>query len=532
GWIYRWFTDGRSERHPVENGVERIVVTGEDVWWLTSDDGAHRYRNGVIQAFRHDTGQLPSNTVTSLTTVDGTTLIGTKRGLVRLDSHDNSTWITPAEGLVGVSVEAVFRRDSASAWIATNDKLHVWTASGIDPVGSLTTLRNELASAHWHAFDPERNRWYMATPDGIVVVDLTTPAPLFPAPKVSISGFRIQDSGYPAWMADEVTHTGARTSLEFTFHGLTFIEEAATRYIVKLDGVDEAWSQPQRANTVRYANLPPGTYTFRVKAVNAENMPSDAEATLRLTLHPPLWMHPGAKVVAAMLLLMLLAAFTRWRIRSIQMEVERRNEQQQFEAIQRIGASLSHDIRNTVFSLNLLAKNLEVRFNNPEFRKDAIETIESSLNYLTKLVDQLQQGSTVPQVAARDVRIRDIIDSVLKRLPPSVVEVRYQIDWPAEAVVRSDADSLGRILDNLIRNATEAMAAGGTIRIHGEQDASGVRIFVTDQGPGMSADFMRNRLFRPFQSTKTKGLGIGLYTCRELAIGLGGRLDVESVPGS
>lgn len=531
-WVYRRHRDGRVDRHPAENGAERIVVAGEDAWWLTSDDGAHRFRDGQVVSFRHETGQLPSNTVTSLAVVNGTTLIGTRRGLVRLDSTDQATWFSPADGLIGISVEAVFRRDSASAWVATREHLHIWSADGIRSVSSLATLRTELAAAHWHEFSAKLGRWYMATPNGIVVVDLTTPTLNIPPPKVSISGFRVDEAYYPTWMADALRHTGATSSLEITFHGLTFIEESATRYVVKLDGVDEQWSQPQRANTVRYANLPPGTYTFRVKALNVENIPSAAEATLRITLLPPFWMHPATRILAALTVLVVLVAFTRWRIHVFQQEVVRRNEQRQFEAIQRIGASISHDIRNTVFSLNLLAKNLELRFNNPEFRKDAIETIESSLNYLSKLVDQLQQRPARHSSDHREIPLRPFTDAILKRLAPTAPSVRFVNELAEGATLRTDPDALGRILENLMRNAAEAMGSGGVIRIHGSADAGWQTLSVTDNGPGMTTEFVRTRLFRPFQSTKTKGLGIGLYTCQEMARELGGRIEVESEPGT
>lgn len=529
--IYRRRLDGGYDWFTVKNGVEKLVLAGKDVWWLTSDDGAFRYRNGVITAFRHQSGRLPSNTVQAVSSVNGTVLIGTRLGLVRVDGSDQTTWITPSEGLTGVSVEAIFQRDSSSAWVATREHLHIWDASGIRPVSSLATLRSELASAHWHTYSADLGIWYMATPNGVVMVDLNKPARPIPAPKVAISGFRLNDISYRPWQVDSLRHIATNTSLEILFRGLTFVEESATRYIVKLDGVDETWSPAQRANSIRYANLAPGTYVFRVKAVNMDGLASTAEATLRITLLPPLWMHPVTRIVAGLVLLLIVAVAIRMRIAAFKRDVIRRNEQRQFEAIQRISASISHDIRNTVFSLNLLAQNLEKRFDNPEFRKDAIETIESSLQYLTKLVDQLQQRSPGHTVTTSEIGLARLVNQVLKRQPRSHTEIRYTNEIPEDIRLNTDPDLLTRILDNLIRNAAEAITSQGTVRVHVHSEGPEIRICVTDDGPGMDADFVQNRLFRPFQSTKTKGLGIGLYTCREMARSMDGRLDVDSKPG-
>lgn len=529
--LHRRFKDGTMQRFKVKNGVERLSRLGDDIWWLTSDDGIHRYRNDQIRTFSLKTGDLPSDDVTSIGMAGSSLLIGTSKGLVRLDSTDRTTVVSATDGLIGSAVKAIFTRDGKSAWVATSDQLHLVDTRGIRPISTLGTIQSELSSAHWHAYHGQTGRWFISTPNGVLVVDLDSPTRSIPPPKVAISGFTLNNIPYRHWQADSIRIRSAATTLELTFNGLTFISEAHTRYTFKLDGLDAYWSAPQQSNTVRYANLRPGTYVFRVKALNVDNVPTSDEATLRITILTPLWMHPVTLSLAAALLVVGLVAFAQYRVAAFKRELVRRNEQRQFEAIQRVGASISHDIRNTVFSLNLLAKNLEKRFDNPDFRKDAIETIESSLQYLTKLVDQLQRKPGHHTIRLTEVDLKAVAEDVIRRQRSLTPEIQVECLVEPGTRIRSDIDLLTRILENLVRNAAEALGGVGVVRISGLVTAAHCLVCISDNGPGIEEDFIRNRLFRPFQSTKTKGLGIGLYTCQELAKAMGGRIDVTSKPG-
>jgi signal transduction histidine kinase len=93
-----------------------------------------------------------------------------------------------------------------------------------------------------------------------------------------------------------------------------------------------------------------------------------------------------------------------------------------------------------------------------------------------------------------------------------------------------DVAELQKVLLNLIHNAAEASLEGQRIGIEvGENKGAFIR--VTDSGAGMSAEFIHTRLFKPFETTKEKGMGIGLYQCRQIIEGHGGHIDVQSKLG-
>jgi len=106
-----------------------------------------------------------------------------------------------------------------------------------------------------------------------------------------------------------------------------------------------------------------------------------------------------------------------------------------------------------------------------------------------------------------------------------------EIEGDISRNVRADADGLRRAIGHLVRNAIEASPAGHAVRVRLSENAVGASIRIIDRGGGMSEEFVRAQLFRPFSSTKATGFGLGAHEARLLVHGMGGTLDVESRPG-
>jgi signal transduction histidine kinase len=113
----------------------------------------------------------------------------------------------------------------------------------------------------------------------------------------------------------------------------------------------------------------------------------------------------------------------------------------------------------------------------------------------------------------------------------SKADIEITINDGENLPVKADPAILESILINLLINAVEAMPEGGSIRIEREHFNSKQCLSVADTGIGMTGEFIATRLFRPFETTKAKGLGIGLYQCREMFKEIGGKILVESEPG-
>lgn len=203
-------------------------------------------------------------------------------------------------------------------------------------------------------------------------------------------------------------------------------------------------------------------------------------------------------------------------------------EAARFDEFHRRIAFVMHDIKNLASQLGLLARNAELHAENPAFRADMLVTLRNSTDKLNALVSRLSRygaGSLEALVPVRANAIaRSVVDQLKARHSLSLVE-------HGECAVQASRDKLEQVLLHLVQNAIDVSPAAAPVVVSvGTNGANGV-IEVVDGGPGMSAEFVRSRLFRPFDSTKPGGFGIGAYEARELVRAMGGRLEVDSREG-
>lgn len=205
-------------------------------------------------------------------------------------------------------------------------------------------------------------------------------------------------------------------------------------------------------------------------------------------------------------------------------------EARQFEAFSQFVAFVMHDLKNSVAQLQLLVGNAAKHRHNPRFIDDAFETIENTVTRITRLIEQLHARDLPARSTPVDLStvVRDALARARVRSPaPQAGELVSSVQ------VMADPERLGSALDHVIRNAQDAAGFGGNVRVDLAVDGPEVVIEVRDTGPGMDADFIRERLFRPFDSTKgSKGMGIGAYQVREYVRQIGGNVEVRSAPGS
>jgi putative PEP-CTERM system histidine kinase len=201
---------------------------------------------------------------------------------------------------------------------------------------------------------------------------------------------------------------------------------------------------------------------------------------------------------------------------------------QRFDEFNRRFAFIMHDIKNLVSQLSLVARNAERHADNPEFRADMIATLQSSVKKMNDLLARLSPGAARAPEPAGPVAVQALAEGVAEAKGRQH-QVRVRGD--AALVARVDPAGLEQALGHLVQNAIEASPAGAPVDMHVFESGGDVAIEVIDRGHGMSAVFVRDRLFQPFVSTKETGFGIGAHEARSLILAMGGRLDVESGEG-
>lgn len=209
---------------------------------------------------------------------------------------------------------------------------------------------------------------------------------------------------------------------------------------------------------------------------------------------------------------------------SEQQTVERR----QFDTYSRLTAFMMHDISNILAQLSMVVQNAETHKANPAFIDDMITTVSGSVGRMERLLGQLRGGD---EKRTAVVSLSQLVEKTAQRcqLRRPVATVSH-VDPTLYVAV--DSRKFVQILEHLVRNAQEATDDSGLVTIGCEANSGFCIVRITDNGSGMSAAFINDGLFKPFQSTKgTKGMGIGAFQALEYVRELGGDIEVESTIG-
>jgi putative PEP-CTERM system histidine kinase len=204
-------------------------------------------------------------------------------------------------------------------------------------------------------------------------------------------------------------------------------------------------------------------------------------------------------------------------------------ESRQFDAFNRFAAFVMHDLKNSAAQLRLLVSNAARHRNNPEFIDDAFATIDNTAARITRLIEQFHTRDSA--TAQRPVDLSTLLATALQRCSerqpaPSVGKV------PEASWVLAEAERLTTVFEHVLRNALDAAGPDGKVTVRTEVSGPWITVSIGDSGPGMEPEFVRDRLFRPFDTTKgSRGMGIGAYQAREYVLQLGGSVEVQSKPG-
>jgi putative PEP-CTERM system histidine kinase len=190
---------------------------------------------------------------------------------------------------------------------------------------------------------------------------------------------------------------------------------------------------------------------------------------------------------------------------------------------------MMHDLKNSAAQLRLVVSNAVKFRHQPEFVDDAMATIDNAAQRMTRLLDQLRLGAAA--AVRRPLRLHDLIEVALARCTANT-PVPLMSSQAPEVVVEADQEHLTSVIEHVVRNAQDATPSDGKVSVEVSQQGSLVTIAVVDTGRGMEPGFLRDRLFRPFDTTKgAAGMGIGAHQAREYVRSLGGHVDVQSSPG-
>jgi putative PEP-CTERM system histidine kinase len=202
----------------------------------------------------------------------------------------------------------------------------------------------------------------------------------------------------------------------------------------------------------------------------------------------------------------------------------------ELEAFQTISAFFVHDLKNAASTLRLMLQNLPVHFENPDFRADALRGIGETTNNINQIIEHLGAVRDKLEFRPSELDLNALVDQAIESANGNPgVEIEKELH-PLPKLI-ADSEQLRSVVMNLLLNARDAVGSHGRIQVKTMERNGWATLSVTDNGCGMTADFVRQSLYRPFKTTKKKGLGIGMFQTKMVIEAHQGNIRVKSEVG-
>jgi putative PEP-CTERM system histidine kinase len=197
----------------------------------------------------------------------------------------------------------------------------------------------------------------------------------------------------------------------------------------------------------------------------------------------------------------------------------------------KISSFVLHDLKNFISMLSLIVQNASHNMDDPEFQKDVLETISKIIDNMNGLMVKI--ASPVKEIVLIKTKadLTALLKDTIKRTGLGEDGIELTESYTDLPEIDLDQEKIQSVIRNIILNAQESLKGKGKVSISTFLKNENVAIEIKDNGPGIPGEFLRNKLFKPFQTTKKKGLGIGLYQCKQIITAHGGKIEVESEEG-
>jgi len=571
---------GRFERFPLKERptlrqwvFPSTIQDSSGALWIGSDQGLGRFdpKTKSFRRYRHDPRQPASlshdairwiqpdprepNRVLWIATAGG--------GLNRFDIAAGAfTHFDERDGLPNDVVYAILPDSAGRLWLSTNKGL-----SRFDP--TTKQFRNYdandgLQSNEFNSGAAFRSRSGEMFFGGLYGFNYFRPEAIADnphVPEVAITGFRrgnryenVRDSltVLPTTVseADTLRLSYRDAVLTFEFAALEYSAPTKNRYAYRLIGFNNEWFESGAVRAATYTNLPPGHYTFQVRASNNDGVWNERGASLAIVIAPPWWRTWWASVLDGALLLAALYGVRRYEMNRLRLK--NRLEIQHVEAEQlreldrarsRLFANVSHEFRTPLTLTMGPLDDLRAGLHGP-LSASATEQVDLARRNAGRVLDLINEILELARVEsgrevlhARRVELSAFVTSVARTFVPLAERkaVAYDVQGAADdAIVYADPSQLERALSNLLSNAFKFTPDGGAVRVTVNGDDGAARIMIRDSGPGIPApdlDLIFDRFHRARTAGTQPGTGIGLALAKELIALHGGTITVASEEG-
>jgi len=542
------FDSGFLAQQAGQRRFNAIVETDDGSLWLGSGEGVWRYVDGALTPVA-----LPPHFPDPTPYVNdliqdsrGQIWIGASDGLIRWDG-ERFTLFTKEDGLANNLCKTVVEDAKGRIWIGTIRGL-TWFDQGkfsrfTPKEGLLSSEVNRGAS-----YRDDRGRLWFGANIGLIIYDDihdTLKSNSLPPP-IHISSFKVFGKALPIGKKARLDYD--QNYVEFEFVGVTFTAPDEMMYSYQLEGLDRAWKTGQ-SRSVQYTSLPPGDYTFKVRALNSDNVESVNPAAVSFSIIPPFWRRGWFLALAAALAFGLIYLVFRAQVRRERLRAEAKSAIEANKAKSAFLAHMSHELRTPLNAIIGYSEILEedFRINRHEDYAPDIQKVQYSAHHLLALINNILDISKIDAgkmtVFLEDLPIEEVVETVASTVKPLIQKNRNRFTIRREEnleTVWADKVKLRQILLNLISNASKFTKDGEVcLEIGRERDDDGetwIAFRVVDTGIGMTPE-QSSKLFNEYTqaeitiSGKYGGTGLGLAISQKFCAMMNGKLTVASEPG-
>jgi signal transduction histidine kinase/DNA-binding response OmpR family regulator/sugar lactone lactonase YvrE len=548
--------------------------------WAGTNQGINKlnHETGQIRVYQHSNtnpNSLSNNRILSIIeSRDGELWIGTEGGGVSVFDPVNERFrvITTNDGLPDNVVNSILQDDLGNFWIATNKGLvrfdavtrkirHYTSDDGLqadefNQNSALKTREGDLCFGGISGFN-------ILTP-GNLISDFSLPRVILTDLYVSNKLVKVGDEKSPIsrqlFLEKEIS-LSYETTFGIDFAALGFVNSGKYQYSYMMKGLTDEWTEFHDNRTASYSNLPPGHYTFMVKARNNDGFMNEMPARIDIRILPPLWKTWWAFVSYALIIIGLLFLFMRYNISWIRVKnqlILERKEKEQLEELNQMKlgffTNISHEFKTPLTLIMGYIDNLKSAGNYKQ--TDQLRNIEKNAHRLLILINQLLEfrkaENGLMKLKASKGNIVHFLSGIKESFDESarIRNIRFELIVAGSIPeIWFDAEKIEKIMYNVLSNAFKFVNPGGSIVISivcnenemskgTNGDRSFLEIMVKDTGQGMSQEELSHVFNRFYQESKdtgknkqAEGSGIGLAYSKKLVELHHGEISVTSEQG-
>lgn len=507
------------EKYGLEKGfnsltVNHLCINKDNEIWAATSEGLYLY-NPLKDIFTYQPLRLPNECINAILEGEDCLWLTTAKGLVKYTPATQETQIfTKSDGLQS---EAFIM---ASALKTRNGEFYIGSING------------------FNTFYPHQ-------------LKLNTQKPNVVLTSLEIFNQKI-DTQKDGTLPEAIDHlkeihlSYKDNVITLNYAALSYCTPQKNQYAYMLEGFDKGWNYVGSQHSTTYTNLPAGTYTFRVKASNNDNIWNEEGTSIRIIVHPPFYLSLPFKIGYVLLFLLALGLLLRYVIRRSEKkhakaidELNSKKEIEIHEAKINFFTMIAHEIRTPVSLIIGPLEKIMQSTHIPTNERQELEIIDRNSQRLLYLVNQLLDFRKVEQKEMRmkftSQPIKDLMQAVCERFSPTLQQngVNFSVTYPNEHFHADvDKEALTKVLSNLLTNANKYTQSRIEVRFQEHPEKQTFSIEVKDNGKGMNEEELK-KIFKPFyQASENKpGTGIGLSIVKGIVEAHHGQIKVTSQQG-